>query len=92
MLRHQVGGIDCATDLLDPKLLVLLSLLQPLILCLHVFDGAAPTAESQSSCCCPDSYVSLVSPMASLAQRTMLWYSDSALLSDTSFSVDDQVA
>ena len=34
----------------------------------------------------------LANPMASLAQRTMLRYSDSALLSDTTFSVDDQVA
>ena len=40
-------------------------LLQPKVLCLHVFDGAPPTAESQPSCCCsirPDSYVSLVIP------------------------------
>ena len=29
MLRHQVGGVNCATDLLDPELLVLLFLLQP---------------------------------------------------------------
>ena len=49
---HQVGGIDCATDLLDPELLVFLFLLQPEELRFHVFDGAAPTAESQTSCCC----------------------------------------
>ena len=49
VFRHQVGGIDCATDLLEPELLVLLFLLQPKVFCLHVFDGAAPTAESQST-------------------------------------------
>ena len=34
----------------------------------------------------------LADPIASLAQRTILWYSDSALLSDTTFCVDDHVA
>ena len=41
-----------------------LFLLQPKVLCLHVFYGAAPAAESQPSCCCsvcPDPHVSLVS-------------------------------
>ena len=32
MFRHQVGEIDCATDLLDPELLVLLILLRPQVL------------------------------------------------------------
>ena len=41
-----------------------LFLLQPKVLSLHVFDGAALAAESQPSCCCsvcPDPHVSLVS-------------------------------
>ena len=67
MFRHQVGGIACATDLLDPELLVLLFLLHPKVLCLHVFDSAAPAADSQPSCCCsvcPDSCGNLVSQLS----------------------------
>ena len=48
----------------DPLLLVLLFLPQPEVLGLHVFDGAAPAAESKLSYCCsasPDPHVSLVS-------------------------------
>ena len=54
----------------------------------HVFDGAAPTAESQPSYCCsvcPDSCANFVSKLLSQ-------YSDSAPFSDTTFCVDDQVA
>ena len=67
MLRHQVGGLDCATDLLDLELYVLLFLLQPKVLCLHVFDCAAPAVESQPACYCsirPDSHVSFVSHLS----------------------------
>ena len=67
MLRHQVGGVNSATDLLDPELLVLFFLMQPEVFRLHVFHGAAPAAESQSACCCsicPDSYVSIVSQLS----------------------------
>ena len=64
---------------------------------------ATPIAESQPWCCCgtlsrfareprPSSRIVLASPVASLAQRTMLWHSNSALLSDTTFGVDDHVA
>ena len=59
-----------------------LFLLQPEVRFTHVSDGATPTAESQTSCCCsisPASHVSLVgsrivlaSPMFSLAQRTLV--------------------
>ena len=104
MFRHQVSGIGRATDLFDPVLFVLLFLLQQKVLCLHVFDGAAPRCERASPgaatapvqiltwASCPSSRIVLVNPMASLAPRTMLQYSDSALLSDAAFCVDDQVA
>ena len=52
MLRHQIGGNDCPTDLLNPELLDFLLLLQPQVLGFHVFDGAASSAESPPSCCC----------------------------------------
>ena len=44
--------IDRATDLLDPELFVFRCLLQPEVLCFHVFDGSTPAAGSQTSCCC----------------------------------------
>ena len=67
MFRHQVCGIDCASDLLDPELLVLLFLVQPKVLRFHMLDCVAPASESLSaSCCsiCPDSYLSSVSKLS----------------------------
>ena len=46
VFRHQVSGVACVTDLFDPQLLVLLYLPQQEVLGLHVFDGAAPAAET----------------------------------------------
>ena len=104
MFRDQISGVDCATDLFDPELLVLLFLLQPKVLCLHVCDGADPAAESQPSCCysvwCRSSREPRV-PVLESCWPTRWPHSHSvpcfctlipALLSDTTFCVDDQVA
>ena len=84
VFRHQVNGFDCATDLLGPEFLSFFVVLQPEVLCFHVFDGAVRTAESQSSRCCSNSsrFVSelrvpvlltvLDSRMASVAHCTIL--------------------
>ena len=67
MFRHQVCGIDCASDLLDPGLLVLLFLLQPIVLRFHMLDCAAPASESQSArycSICPDSHLSFVAKLS----------------------------
>ena len=58
MFRRQVCGIDCAANLFNPELPLLLLLLQLKVLRFHVFDCTTPTAESQSTRCCsvrPDS-------------------------------------
>ena len=47
VFRHHVSGIDRATDLLDRELFVFLFLVQPEVLCFHVFDGVTTTAQSQ---------------------------------------------
>ena len=103
MFCHHVCGIDCASDLLDPELLVFLllcshkyfvsiCLIAPLPLRRASPHGAAASVQIRTWASCLNSRIVLANPMASLARRAMRWYTDSALLSDTTSCVDDQVA
>ena len=83
--------IDRASDLLDPELFVPLFLLRPeeLRLCLmapHPLRRASLRADAASFRFACGSRIVLAKPVASLAQQTMLYYSDSVLLSATNFS------
>ena len=100
---HQVCGIDCASDLLDPELLVFLllcshknfvsiCLIAPLPLRRASPRAVAASVQIRTWASYPNSRIVLANPMASFARRTMRWYTDSALLSDTTSCFDDQVA